>query len=106
MATLQDIFNLAQADGGKFFVLDEKGEPKLVIVGIEDYQKLLLDKTVAEAERINEEILEARLEEQQVPELVIQQPRVAPRQDTIDLREEVIDPSFDFEGPKVNLEDL
>lgn len=106
MATLQDIFNLAKADGGKFFVLDEKGEPKLVILGIDDYQKLLLDKAVSEAEKINEEIMEARLEEQQTPELPIQQPRVAPSQSSIDLREEVIDPSFDFEGPKVNLEDL
>jgi len=106
MANLQDIFNLAKADGGKFFILDEKGEPKLVILGIDDYQKLLLDKAVGEAEKINEQIMEARLQEQQVPELQIQQPRVAPRQSSIDLREEVIDPSFDFEGPKVNLEDL
>lgn len=106
MANLQDIFNLAKADGGKFFVLDEKGDPKLVILGIDDYQKLLFDKAVSEAEKINEQIAEARLEEMQVPDMPLQQPRVAPRQASIDLREEVIDPSFDFEGPKVNLEDL
>ena len=39
MATLKDLINLAKADGGKFFVMDESGEAKLVIMGIEDYQK-------------------------------------------------------------------
>ena len=66
MATLKDLINLAKADGGKFFVMDESGEAKLVIMGIEDYQKLLLgklQKQVEDVEKINRQILEAQLKE-------------------------------------------
>lgn len=132
MATLQDIINLAKADGGKFFVMDETGEAKLVILSIEDYQKLLLGKLqrqikqqAVDIEKINREILKAQLQEGVTAKKldddppteftlpvtpVTRGPKVTenyhhdmPRQD---LRAEVIDPSFDFEGPKVEIDDL
>ena len=122
MANLQDIINLAKADGGKFFVIDESGDAKLVIMSVEDYQKLLLGKLqrqvkqqTQDIEKINKEILKAQLQE---PENIsadrpisIRKP-AAPTVKTnpgiarYDLRAEVIDPSFDFEGPKVEIDDL
>ena len=110
MATLKDLINLAKADGGKFFVMDEKGDASLVIMGVEEYQRLLLGKLqrqVEDVEKINRQILEAQLKEAEVapeaPKPRIQRPPAFPR---VDLREEVIDPSFDFEGPKVEVDDL
>ena len=44
MANLQDLISLAKADGGKFFVIDESGLLQLVIMSVEDYQRLLLGK--------------------------------------------------------------
>lgn len=111
MASLQDIFNLAKADGGKFFVMDEAGEPKLVIMDIEEYQKLLIGKiaqTASDVEQINQEILKAQLQEAPA-DLPVGSAAVVNgnnRSQSPDLREEVIDPSFDFEGPKVDIEDL
>jgi hypothetical protein len=114
MANLHDIINLAKADGGKFFVLDESGEVSAVILPIADYQKLLLgklQKQVVDIENINSEILKAQLQEPEeiVPEVEKPirppaQPRVyqAPRIERQDLRAEVIDPSFDFEAPKMD----
>ena len=110
MANLQDIFNLAKADGGKFFVMDESGEPKLVIMDIEAYQALLFGKIKNElddVEKINREILRAQIEEQTLVKPIA--PQVSSQTNhhvAIDMREEVIDPSFDFEGPKVDIEDL
>lgn len=113
MSNFKDIINLAKADGGKFFVVDEEGKAKLVILSVEEYQKLLLGKLrqqVMDVESINQKITQAQLED--VPEIDIHHavpkaPRV-PRAKTLqeDLRAEVIDPSFDFEGPKVGLDDL
>jgi len=133
MTSLQELIDLAKADGGKFFVIDEKGNAKLVIMNIEDYQRLLLGKLqkqaqqqVEDIEKINREILKAQLQE---PEVVRPEPEVPkpPRQPAVfapqviysgnnqpairaipqvDLREEVIDPSFDFEGPRADLEDF
>jgi hypothetical protein len=111
MANLQDIINLSKTDGGKFFVIDETGDAKLVIMSIEEYQKLLLGKLkrqVKDIEKINEEILKAQLHEQETSQPTLSTipiPKAAfpPR---VDLREEVIDPSFDFEGPKIELDDL
>ena len=106
MATLKDLINLAKADGGKFFVMDESGEARLVIMGIEDYQKLLLgklQKQVEDVEKINRQILEAQLKEAEAaPEI----PKPHAPRPRVDLREEVIDPSFDFEGPKLEVDDL
>ncbi len=127
MASLQDIFNLAKIDGSKFFVIDEKGEPKLVIMSVEDYQALLLEKMKLGAddiELINREIIQAQLKEEIIPishsssqNFPVQRPPIPQVQEQsvsqsksthayVDMREEVIDPSFDFEGPKFNLDDL
>ena len=66
MVTLQDIIDLAKADGGKFFVIDENGDAKLVIMPVEDYERLLIGKLkrqVEDVEQINKEILKAQLSE-------------------------------------------
>jgi hypothetical protein len=127
MATLKDIMNLAKADGGKFFVMDENGDVKLVIMDIEDYQGMLLgklQKQVQDIETINKEIVKAQLQEEVVPPVtkngknnsnitIADAPKnnapITQNQNHhqfTDMREEVIDPSFDFEGPKVNIDEL
>lgn len=116
MSNLNDLINLAKADGGKFFVIDEEGNAKLVIMSIEDYQRLLLGKLqrqVEDVEKINQEIIKSQIMEPNVaseppkppvgPERSRGASRVIPR---VDMREEVIDPSFDFEGPKGEVDDL
>lgn len=110
---------MAKADGGKFFVIDETGEAKLVIMGVEDYEKLLLNKLATkleqqaeDAEKINREILKAQLQETESTAEAIDKPKALPsvqqkfQPPRQDLRAEVIDPSFDFEGPKVEIDDL
>ena len=117
MASLNDIINLSKADGGKFFVIDEKGGVKLVIMNVEDYQKMLLGKLqrqILDVETINKEILKAQLtDEPQASSAAVKGPTLTnqPRNEyppisKNDLRAEVIDPSFDFEGPKVEIDDL
>jgi hypothetical protein len=139
MANLQDIINLAKADGGKFFVIDEQGDVKLVIMNVENYQEMLLGKLkrqIVDVENINQEIIKAQLQEIEntipvvetpkpsVPKVEIRQdwraqnsnhfqPNLGPTErkqngehNQKDLREEVIDPSFDFEGPKLEIDDL
>ena len=113
MSNLQDLINLAKADGGKFFVIDETGEAKLVIMSIEDYQRLLLGKLqrqITDVENINKEIIKAQLtDEPAVPSSVVTRGPTLTSEPAIsknDLRAEVIDPSFDFEGPKVEIDDL
>lgn len=111
MANLQDIINLSKADGGKFFVMDEKGETKLVIMSVEEYEKLLLgklQKQVEDVEKINQEITKAQIiEEREVLKedfkIILPKPN---KIKSLDLREEVIDPSFDFEGPKIGFDDF
>ena len=123
MSNLQDLINLAKADGGKFFVMDETGEAKLVIMSVEDYERLLLGKLQKQireqeldAEKINREILKAQLQDTpaqaaapSIPKPKFSGPNVSenkPLAHRPDLREEVIDPSFDFEGPKMEIDDL
>lgn len=134
MANLQDIINLAEADGGKFFVIDETGEAKLVIMQVEEYQKLLLGKLerqvkqqISDIELINRKIIEAQLKEDEknIQQKNLEQgpgsfeagesvgfkrpgpkPADLPIVKMQDLRAEVIDPSFDFEGPRQGLEDF
>ncbi len=132
MNNLNDLINLAKADGGKFFILDEQGNASLVIMPVEEYQKLLigkLQKQMLDVEKINKEILNAQLTEDITPVVsdiaisnkqvekgptVISHPPDLTRFDghpitrpgAVDLREEVIDPSFDFEGPKLDLDDI
>lgn len=113
MTNLQDILSLAKADGGKFFVMDEEGNAKLVIMSVEDYQTLLLGKLkrqVEDVEEINREILKAQLQED-APQAPVASPHQKSKPPVLnytksDLREEVIDPSFDFEGPKMEIDDL
>ncbi len=100
MASLQDLIKLAEADNGKFFVMDETGEIKLVIMKVEDYEQVLvgrLGKTAVDIEQINKEITKAQLVDPVVPapEVILQ--TRAPR---VDMRAEVIDPSFNFDGPQ------
>lgn len=109
MANLQDIINLSKADGGKFFVMDESGEVKLVVMSVEEYQKILLgklQKKVLDVENINREILNAQIFETEnlSNEFQVPRKRVAPVQP--DLRSEVIDPSFDFEAPSFGMDDF
>lgn len=114
MSNFNDLINLAKADGGKFFVIDEQGNAKLVIMSIEEYQRMLLGKLqrqIADVEQVNKMILKAQLQDE--PPVVPPAPKpVAPqvtsvdRPARVDLRSEVIDPSFDFEGPKVEIDDL
>jgi hypothetical protein len=110
MSNLQDLINLAKADGGKFFVIDEQGNAKLVIMSLEDYERLLLGKLKRQVDKM---ILKAQLQEEppaapSVPKPAASGPQVtyADRPPRVDLRAEVIDPSFDFEGPKVEIDDL
>jgi hypothetical protein len=113
MSNLNDLINLAKADGGKFFVMDEAGDAKLVIMSVNDYQALLLGKLqrqVQDVEKINEEILKVQLSDEQgtEPKAQVKSPKLTsyPPISKNDLRAEVIDPSFDFEGPKVEIDDL
>ncbi len=57
---------------------------------------------------IEREILKAQLAEESISPTVIAKPPVVKNQPLarVDLREEVIDPSFDFEAPKVEIDDL
>jgi hypothetical protein len=110
MSNINDIINLAKADGGKFFVIDEQGDPKLVIMSVEDYERILLGKVaqqVEDIEQINREILRAQLAEE-APKPVAKSPTVSTQYEISknDLRAEVIDPSFDFEAPRVEIDDL
>ena len=92
-------------------MMGEDGEAKLVIMSVEEYQRLLLGKLqrqVEDVEKINQQIIEAQLKES-APEQEVQKPVRVPRAPSIprvDLRAEVIDPSFDFEGPKADFDDL
>jgi hypothetical protein len=109
MSNLKDLIQLAKADGGKFFVMDEEGNASLVIMSVEEYQKMLLgklQKQVFDVENINREIFKAQiLENEKIAnvEPVVQKRAVAVQPD---LRSEVIDPSFDFEAPNFDGEDF
>jgi hypothetical protein len=117
MVNLQDLIKLAKADGGKFFVMDEAGDAKLVIMGMEDYAKLAgsaLQPVVEDVEKVNREITEAQLHEPEIVKpivetpVIIQEIKSSPHHTmpVVDLREEVIDPTFDFEGPKIDLDEI
>lgn len=91
MASLEDIIKLIGNDDGKAFIMDDKGDVKLVVMGVGEYQRMLLGKLkkqIEDVEEINRRITEAQLDE----EIVVPQP---PR---VDLRSEVIDPNFDFDS--------
>lgn len=119
MKNLHDIFRMAQEDGGKIFVMDEHGEVKLVIMSADDYYRRAVptqgQAALVDTESVNRAITKAQLQEKEilVPDVVHELPNNLPIVDLAnghhkfqDLREEVIDPSFDFEGPKLNLDDF
>jgi hypothetical protein len=114
MPNFKDLIALAGNDNGKIFVIDESGEVKLVIMNVAEYQKLLLGKLqrqVEDIESINKKIIEAQLQDESIPagsilsarQQEIRSSTMAPR---VDMRSEVIDPSFNFESPAVDIEDL
>lgn len=94
---LQKLIQLAKADGGKFFVIDEKGNPVLVIMGVDEYEKVLLHKVeneLQDLEEVNREIAE------------VAQQQTA-RQDAHDeMVSEVIDSTFSFEPEQGELEEI
>jgi hypothetical protein len=99
MASLNDLIKLIKSDPGKCFIMDEQGEVQLVLMSMQDYQHLLLEKLqeqVADVEQINQKIISIQLHEP-VSDSAIQTPR-PPKPPKVDLREEVIDPSFNFDA--------
>lgn len=101
MTNLQDIINLATEDGGKFFILGPDGDVKMVMLPVSEYRRLASRKTAKadEVDLVNEQI--SRIKQHEVPA-----PEPSARITSPDLRAEVIDPSFDFEGPKIDLEEI
>lgn len=90
MNNLQKLIELAKADGGKFYVIDEKGNPVLVIMPVSEYEKILLrklEKQSSAIEEINNKIAEAQ-KEQRLSKKQIEQEQ---------LKSEVIDSTFSFE---------
>lgn len=111
MTTLQDIIKLCTAEDGKVFVVNEAGDVRFVLMNLEGYEKLVRPqpkKTAIDPEVINKKILHAQLEEEPAPiEVPPPAPRAVPPRATIsqnDLREEVIDPSFNFDIPADDLD--
>jgi hypothetical protein len=119
MKTLQEIIQMCKGEEGKIFVMDETGEMQLVIMGAGEYEQLKVRKVYkvesADPEVVNKEIERAQLAEvaggrgepsaaegsplrMRNPYPAAQPPRVAtdvpPKRD---MREEVIDPSFNFD---------
>lgn len=97
MDNLKKLIQLAKADGGKFFVIDDEGNPVLVIMDIAEYEKVLVKKLKyqPDVEEVNKKITEA-----QVSEISKHQ------QEQEDLRSEVIDSTFEFEPAKQELEEI
>ncbi len=96
MDNLKRLIQLAKADGGKFFVLDENGQPELVIMSIEEYEKVLLKKVqnqLQSLEEVNAEIAAASRAELLEQEQLRSQAQSAHD----DMVNEVIDPTFSFE---------
>jgi|GEM_PF-5642751 len=96
--SLKKLIELAKIEGNKFFVLDEKGEPVLVMMSAQEYEKLLVRKIetqMADIEQINREILEAQKRDETQARKSYQE----------QLRSEVIDSTFSFEAkdPEANL---
>lgn len=103
MTSLKDIIELAKKDSGKFFVMDESGEVQLVIMGTADFEKMMNRpqvpvKPVVDIEEVNQKITKAQLTEETTP--VDLGPAVHVQRPRVDMRAEVIDPSFDFDSPQ------
>ncbi len=96
MTSLQDIIKLVQNDTGKTFIMDESGDIKLVILGVDEYERLLLGKLkhqIEDIESINRQITEAQLAEAPIMPNTYTS---SPKPQRVDLRAEVMDPNFDY----------
>jgi hypothetical protein len=107
MASLKDLINLIGQDGSKAYVLDETGEIKLVVLSVDEYQRVLrgkLRQQVEDIEAVNKQIVQAQLEDDsRAPQALSATSNlpaalggVKPARSAVDLRSEVIDPNFDF----------
>jgi hypothetical protein len=127
MSSLKDIISLCENEQGKVFVVDSEGELKLVIMPASHYQKMLgkrLTKVIEDIESVNNEIMSAQLSD--IPETPVapeshishalkeKMEKYAAGFSTPKVRtdeanggkEEVIDPTFDFEGPRFSIDDI
>ncbi len=103
MANLKDVIKLCKNESGKVFIVNEAGDLELVIMPARDYAELKglqTESMVAtpDPELVNKEITKVQMQER------VMRPKTGPSLSTIpsnenDLREEVIDPSFNFDGP-------
>lgn len=103
MANLKDVIKLCKGENGKVFIVNEAGDLELVIMRAQDYAELkglqIESKgSLPDPEAVNKEIAKAQAQER------VMRPKTGPSLSTIpsdenDLREEVIDPSFNFDGP-------
>jgi hypothetical protein len=101
MASLKEIIKLCKNESGKVFIMNEEGDLSLVIMAPGQYTQLLGQQrqptgVTPDPDKVNQAIAEARLSERQAPNFSA--PIVRP-QAGHDLREEVIDPSFNFDAP-------
>lgn len=120
----KDLINLCKNEDGKVFIVGEDGQLKLVIMKGEAYQHMMLGKLkekIKDPETINQEILKAQLQDEQPVPPSVPTPLasvISKRRDELfhtkpfvqnfqqDLRSEVIDPSFDFEAPRVDIDEI
>lgn len=107
MTNLQEIIDLCKDGQGKVFVLDASGNISLVLLSIDEYKRLinLPQKKTVDPELVNKQILRAQLEDDVppvAPEVPVPKVLVKEAHHTVippgDMREEVIDPSFDFDS--------
>lgn len=94
--SLKKLIDLAKLEGNKFFVLDENGEPQLVMMSVEEYERLLVQKLagqIADIEDINKKITEAQADTLSAKDLETARKREYQDQ----LKSEVIDSTFSFE---------
>jgi len=82
--------------------MDDSGEVKLVIMGVGEYQKLLLGKLkkqIEDVEEINHQIVKAQLQDVEAVKPPVPVPPPA-----ADMRSEVVDPNFDFDAETISPE--
>ncbi len=121
MSSLRDIINLCTEQDGKVFVVNDHGDVQFVLLSREKFEDLngkTKQKPVLlpDPEVVNKQILKAQLENlaEDITVLkndlpvkftnnILAKPEVIPepfnpKPPRVDLREEVIDPSFDFDS--------
>jgi hypothetical protein len=98
----KDLINLTNGDNSKIFVVDDAGDVKLVVMGAGEFEHLLVSKAEQvqiDSEEINREILKAQLAAEAEPVITpLQNGKVMVK--GVDMRAEVIDPTFDFDSPE------